>query len=141
MHQLHDVVHDPLVQMQCRDLATCGKDRLRRRGGGDGNLLATGHAPHDLLLLGTRRILHVQLHHEPIDLRLGQRICALLLDRVLRGQHEEWFGERVRGAADRDLALLHRLEQGGLHLGRCPIDLVGQHDVREDRSAPGAELA
>ena len=31
------------------------------------------------------------------------------------------------------MKLLHRLEQGGLRLGRSPIDLVGQNDLREDR--------
>jgi len=35
--------------------------------------------------------------------------------------------------ADRHLALGHHLEQRRLHLGRGPVDLVGQHDVGEDR--------
>ncbi len=39
---------------------------------------------------------------------------------------------------DGDLALLEALEQGGLGLGRGPVDLVADHDVRED--TPGAEL-
>ena len=36
-----------------------------------------------------RRIADHQLEEESIQLRLGQRIGAFLLDRVLRGQHEE----------------------------------------------------
>ena len=38
---------------------------------------------------------HVDLHQEAVELRLGQRIGALLLDRVLRGQHVERRAERV----------------------------------------------
>ena len=41
-------------------------------------------------------------------------------------------------SADRDRVLLHRFEQGRLGLGRGPVDLVGQDDLREDR--PGLEL-
>jgi len=36
---------------------------------------------------------------------------------------------------DRDLALLHRLEQRRLDLGRSAVDLVRQHQVGEDRAA------
>ena len=39
-----------------------------------------------------------------------------------------------RRAVDRDLALLHRLEQRRLRLRGGPVDLVGQHDVGEQRS-------
>jgi hypothetical protein len=39
---------------------------------------------------------------------------------------------------DRDVALLHALQQAGLGLGRGPVDLVDQDDVGEDR--PGPEL-
>jgi hypothetical protein len=35
---------------------------------------------------------------------------------------------------DRDLALGHGLEQGGLGSRRGPVDLVGQDDVGEDRA-------
>ena len=44
-------------------------------------------------------------------------------------------------AADRDLALLHDLEQRGLDLGGRAVDLVGQQEVGEDRAELGAELA
>src|SRR5262249_51356643 len=39
----------------------------------------------------------------------------------------------------RDLALLHRLQQRGLGLGRGPVHLVGDHDAGEDRSRPERE--
>ena len=47
----------------------------------------------------------------------------------------------MRLRPDRHLAFLHRLEQGGLHLRRRTIDLVGEHDVREDRADRGREVA
>jgi hypothetical protein len=39
-----------------------------------------------------------------------------------------------RVALDRHLALLHRLEQRGLGLGRRAVDLVGQEQVGEHRA-------
>ena len=50
-------------------------------------------------------------------------------------------GSAMRLAADRDLALLHRLEQRALHLRRRAVDLVGQHEVREHRPERDLELA
>ena len=43
-------------------------------------------------------------------------------------------GHQVRLVADRDLALLHHLEQRALDLGRGPVDLVGEQEVREHRA-------
>ena len=43
-------------------------------------------------------------------------------------------------AVDGDLALLHRLEQRRLGLRRRPVDLVGEHDVGEQRARLEAEL-
>ena len=54
---------------------------------------------------------HLQLEEEAIELRLGQRIGPLQLDRVLRRQHEERIRERVRLSHDGDGPLLHRFEE------------------------------
>ncbi len=78
-------------------------------------------------------IAHPHLEHEAVELRLGQRIGALVLDRVLGGEHQERLLQRIGGAADGHLMLLHRLEQRGLHLGRRAVDLVGQDDLGEQR--------
>ena len=48
-----------------------------------------GGRPGDLDLLGLRRIIQLDQEHEPVELGLGQRIRPFLLDRVLRGQHQE----------------------------------------------------
>ena len=42
--------------------------------------------------------------------------------------------------ADRDLPLLHDLEQRRLHLGGRAVDLVGEQEVAEDRAELGVEL-
>ena len=103
--------------------------------------IAARHASHDLLLFVARRIADAQLEHEAVDLRFGERIGALLLDRILRREHEERLLELERRAADRHLLFLHRLEQRGLHLRRRAVDLVGEDDVREDRPPLHGELA
>ncbi len=81
------------------------------------------------------------LEHEAVDLGLRQRIRALRLDRVLRRQHEEGLGHRVRRVRDRHLPLLHHLEQRRLHLRGSAVDLVGEQEVAEDRAELGVELA
>ena len=68
----------------------------------------------------------------------GSGIGALELDRVLGRDHHERSRQAVGVRVDGDLALLHRLEQRRLRLGRGPVDLVGEHDVGEH--AAGAEL-
>ena len=70
----------------------------------------------------------------------GSGVDALLLDRVLRGHHQERVGQRERLAADRDLALGHDLEQRRLHLGRRAVDLVGEQEVDHHRAEFDVEL-
>jgi hypothetical protein len=59
----------------------------------------------------------------------------------LGGDDEKRRIERIRLALDSDLPLLHRLEQRRLGLGRGAVDLVGQEQMGEDRSAPELEAA
>ena len=63
------------------------------------------------------RIADREPQHESVELRFGERICALVLDGVLRGDDHERHTERMGLGVDRDLALLHALEQSGLCLG------------------------
>ena len=71
----------------------------------------------------------------------GKRVGPFLLDGILGGEHEKRLFQGIGRVADRDLALLHRLEQGALHLGGRAVDLVGQEQVREDGSLLGDEDA
>src|SRR5258705_134837 len=75
---------------------------------------------------------------EAVELRLGQRERALVLDRVLGRQHEERVVERTGLAVDGDLLLCHGLEQRRLRLRHGAVDLVDEYDVREH--GPVAEL-
>ena len=100
------------------------------------DLTNLGHAgqralDHRQLVLGLG-VADDDLEHEPVDLSLGQRVGALRLNRVLGRHHEERARRRERLLADRDLALLHDFEQGGLHLRRRAVDLVGEQEVAED---------
>jgi hypothetical protein len=77
----------------------------------------------------------VDLEEEAVELGLGERVGALLLEGVLRRHHEEGLRERVAHTPHRHGPLLHRFEQRGLRLGRGAVDLVGQQHLREDRPA------
>ena len=92
---------------------------------------------HRRLLVG-RRVAERHADHEAVELRLGQRVGALVLDRVLGRDHEERARQLVRVLVDGHVALLHALEQARLRLRRGAVDLVDEHDVREHR--PGPEL-
>src|SRR5690606_39965042 len=61
----------------------------------------------DLVLAGGQR--DRQLEEEAVELGLGQRVGALVLDGVLGRGHQEGVGERAGGAVDGDLAFLHGL--------------------------------
>ena len=66
---------------------------------------------------------------------------ALLLDRVLRGEHEERLGQLARRAVDRHLLLGHRLEERRLRLRHRAVDLVDEEHVREHRARAELEVA
>nr|BFE76466.1 hypothetical protein GCM10020092_097670 [Actinoplanes digitatis] len=105
-------------------------------------LLAAGHpAAQHLPLLVPGRVTERDAQHEAVQLGLRQRVRALVLDRVGRGQDVERRVQPVGDALDRDLLLLHGLEQGGLGLRRRPVDLVGEQHVREDRAGAEGEVA
>ena len=95
----------------------------------------------NLPLFGARRIADLQFQHEAVNLRFGQRIRAFLLDRILRGEHQERFVELVSLVANGDLFFLHRFEQRALHLGRRAVDFVGEDEIGEDRAFARGEAA
>ncbi len=102
---------------------------------------AGGHGFENGALLDAVRVADDDLHHEAVHLRFGQRIGALLLQRVLRGEHQEWIGQFVGCLAEGDLALLHGFQQRALHLGRSAVDFIGQNEIAENRAMLGAEAA
>ena len=96
------------------------------------------HDPELLVLVG---VAERGLQEEAVELRLGQRERAFVLDRVLGREQEEGRRELARDAVDRHLPLGHRLEQRRLRLRHRAVDLVDEHDVREDRPGPELEVA
>jgi hypothetical protein len=117
--------------LQCREVLE--RERLLELGMVDELPLDHGE------LLVVLRVADEHLEEEAVDLRLGERIRALGLDRVLRRHHEERLGDAMRLVADRDLPFLHDLEKRGLHLRGRAVDLVREQEVAEDRAELGVE--
>ena len=124
--------------MTSRALRICFGSTTALRGG---RAAGARHQVENLPLLGARRVADFQFQHEAVNLRLGQRIGAFLLDGILRGQHEERFFELEGLFADGDLFFLHGFEQRALHLGGRAVDFVGQDEVGEDRAFARGEAA
>ncbi len=83
-------------------------------------------------LAGGVRVADAEAHEKAVDLRLGQRVRAVVLHRVLRGDHHEGTRQHVGAAVDGDLALVHGFQQRRLRFGGGAIDLVGQQEIGED---------
>ena len=133
-----DVLEDLGVDVDRRVDELAQHVDVRRRDAPLDRRLVHPHLQH-LDFFARARIADAQHHREAVQLRLGQRVDAFLLDRVLRRQHPERIVEREGGVGERDLPLLHRLEQRALRLRRRAVDLVGEQDVREDRPLLDAE--
>jgi len=95
---------------------------------------------HDLFFFELGGVIDEDIEHESVELRLGQGVCAFLLERVLRGEHEKGHFEAVRVSGGRYAVFLHRLEECGLCLRRRAVDLVGKEHIGEDRPADESEV-
>ena len=109
----------------------------RRRGG----FVGAGGLDDDAPLGVAVGIADVDLHQEAVELGLGQRIGAFLLQRVLGREHVERNRQVVTRAGDRDVTLLHRLQQRRLGARAGAVDLVGHQQLCEDRPFQEAEGA
>src|SRR5205085_11479382 len=89
-------------------------------------------AGHDRPLHVLAWIGEYMLEQEAIELRFRERIGALLLDRILCGDHHEALAEAMRLAVERDLAFLHRFQKCCLSLWRRAVDLVGEQELTEN---------
>ncbi len=76
-------------------------------------------------------------HKKAVQLRLRQGEGAARAHRVLRGDDKERLGQGACRPFDGDLPLLHGFEQRALAFRRGAVDLVGEHQLGEDR--PGVE--
>ncbi len=110
--EVDDVVADRLGHVDLLDRALHPQQRLPVDDALELDLVASAldaALEHPPLVLAFR-IADAEPDHEAIELRLGQRVRALVLDRVLRRDHEERRLERMRRVLDRHLPLRHRLE-------------------------------
>ena len=41
-----------------------------------------------------RGVAHLDAHQETVELRFGERVGAVMLDGILRGDYEKWLGQR-----------------------------------------------
>ena len=118
MTRVHGVLQALQVVGRERAVEGCGQSRFG--------------VAQNLALAGGIGISDAQAHQEAVELRFGQRISAVVLHRILRGDHHERPRQRVRVAVDGDLRFVHGFEQRGLRLGRGAVDLVGQQEIGED---------
>ena len=89
VYDVDDVVDNAFVHVQLGDAVPRFHDRLGRGDGIDGDGITTRHASHDLLFFIARGISYAQLEHEAVHLCLGKGIGPLLLDGILRGEHQK----------------------------------------------------
>ena len=138
----HAVAADALVDPHRLDrgLQAAQPGRVGDRVELDLLLPALDPAGDDVVLLARGGVAEADPQQEPVELRLGQRVGAFVLDRVGGREHVERLGQREGLALDGDLPLLHRLEQRGLGLGRRAVDLVGEQQAGEQRAAAELEL-
>ena len=119
--------------------------RRHQLGGGHRRLrldfAVAGRLDEDAALGVAVGIADVDLHQEAIELRLGQRVGAFLLERVLRRQNMERRRQVVARPSDRHVAFLHRLQQRRLGARAGPVDLVRHQQLGEDRPLDEAETA
>src|SRR6266849_4354792 len=88
-----------------------------------------------------RGIAHFDAHQKAVELRFRQGIGAVMLDRILRGDHEERLRQRERFAVDSDLCFVHGFEKRGLRARGGAIDFVGEDDVGENRAGTKFKIA
>ena len=131
--QVHRVVDAIVGDRHASDHLLEGGDPLARNQRRDlFQVDARGQAV-DPPLLVRRRVVDEDLEQEPVELGLGQGIRALLLDRILGRQHEERVRQTVLVPARGHLPFLHGLQERSLGLRGSSVDLVGEHEVGEER--------
>jgi len=112
------------------------RDRIERIERIIANALA-----QNFLFRFVRGIAHFDAHQKSVELRFGQGIGAVMLDRILRGDHEKGLRQRERFAVDGDLRFVHGFEKGGLRARRGAVDFVGEDHVGEDRAGTKFKIA
>ena len=140
-HELQDRFDDLIGNGDLPDEALRRHQLLRRNDGFEFRRLVAGRRVKHSALGDEIGIADVDLQEEAVELSFGQRIGALLLERVLRREHVERRRRVVALSGDRNMMLLHRLQQRRLRLRRRAVDFIGHQKLREDRSLDETERA
>ncbi len=140
-HQLRDPAQQVVADVHVADMLLQCQHRFALHHPRHVAAGAAGGLRQDVVLFLLGGIVDADVQQEAVQLGFRQRVGAGLLQRVLRGQHEERRGQCVGGAGVADGAFLHGFQQRGLGLGRRAVELVGQQQVGEDRARLEAEMA
>src|SRR5882762_1501464 len=88
-----------------------------------------------------RGIAHFDAHQKTVELRFRQGIGAVMLDGILRGDHEKRLRQRERLAVDGDLCFVHGFEKRRLRTRGGAIDFVSEDNVGENRAGTKFKIA
>ena len=105
------------------------------------HVLPRGCRGGDADLIGERRVIDADFEHEAVELRLGEWVGPLALDRVLRAEDKKRIGQGKRLSRHGHMVLLHRLKERRLRLRRRAVDLVGEDEVGKHRPLDKPQLA
>src|SRR5713101_474949 len=136
---LESVIVEARVDLDVRDGVLHGenigdvRDRIERIERIIANALA-----ENFLFGFVRGIAHLDAHQKAVELRLRQGIGAVMLDGILRGDHEKRLRKRESLAVHGDLRFVHGFEKRGLRARGGAVDFVSENDVGENRA--GAEF-
>lgn len=85
----------------------------------------------DLAFGGKFGITDIHLQQEAVELGFGQRIGALLFQRVLRCENVERLRQLIGLAGHGDVVFLHGLQQRGLRARAGAVDFIGHQQLRK----------
>ncbi len=88
----------------------------------------------DLDLVFFAWITKADADEKAVKLGFGEGISALVIDRVLGGDHKERRRQRMGCAVDGNLSLVHGFKQRRLGAWRSAVDLVGKQKMMKDRA-------
>ena len=135
-HQRHEVVEHGLVRAHAvrRVLEREHRERRRARARGAstaGAAARRGGSPSRPARRGSRCGCAGESGRAatPGSGKVPSYSCGFCVASTMNG-----LRQHVRGVVEGDLRLVHRLEQARLGLGRGAVDLVGEHDVGEERA-------
>src|SRR5271169_3893907 len=135
------VVHELVGHGDALGRGLCSSQLLERERRRERRQDAVGSAREEKAPLVLRRgIAERDAHEEAVELRLGERVGAEVLHRVLRREDEERLGQGPGDAVGGDGSLAHRLQERRLRLRRRAVYLVGQEHRREDGAGVKREL-